>query len=175
MVQIVVSIGSNIQREKNICAALDNLSDKFGELCISPVYKSMANGPGLEESLFYYNLVVAFQTELAVNDIKPVLRSIEDQQGRQRNIDVVSLDIDLLLCGEWIGEYEGSAIPHGDIAECAYVLRPLMDLFPDQKHPVFGKAYSELWQSFSKELALVPVDFIWNQKIISTAVCLSAL
>ncbi len=175
MVQVVVSIGSNIKREENISAALDSLFAQFGELYISPVYKSMAKGSCSTEGLFYYNLVVAFQTELALNKIKSVLKDIEDQRGRKRNADIVSLDIDILLYGEWVGGYEEAVIPHNDITECAYVLRPLTDLFPDQKHPVFDRTYDELWGSFSKELALVPVDFVWNQRIISTAVCLSTL
>ena len=44
MAQVYVSIGSNIDRVKNITASLDALHENFGPLAISSVYESEAVG-----------------------------------------------------------------------------------------------------------------------------------
>lgn len=181
MVQAVVSIGSNIECEKNICAALSQLFELFGELFISPVYRSTASDDRVSDlaytdtnlqEIFYYNLVVAIETDMDVVSLKRSLRVIEEQQKRVRNISTVTLDLDLLLYGDWVGELDGNVIPHHDITECVYVLRPLSDLLPNDKHPVYSKTYCELWGEFPKNKIVSPVDFIWNDRIVSNANCL---
>ena len=181
MVQAVIGIGSNVDCEKNICAALDQLREHFGELSISPVYQSAASIEDMSESnrsdvniqgLFYYNLVVAIETDKNVVSLKHFLRKIEEIQERRRNISTVTLDLDLLLYGDWPGELDGSAVPHHDITECEYVLRPLTDLLPNNRHPIYDKTYSELWAACSKDKKMNAVDFVWKGRVISNTSCL---
>lgn len=44
MTRVWISLGSNIERERNIRAALQDLHTAFGELLISRVYESEAVG-----------------------------------------------------------------------------------------------------------------------------------
>ena len=62
MLQIYLSLGSNIQPHKNICAALDALQETFGELDISSVYESEAVG---FKGHNFLNLVVGINTDQA--------------------------------------------------------------------------------------------------------------
>ena len=166
MVEAVLSIGSNCDRERHITAALDALSKQFGALSISPVYESIAtDGSGT-----YYNLVVIFRTQLDLVSLKQTLRAIESQQDRQRTTDEVTIDLDLLLYDNLSDVIDGIQLPHKAIINCAYVLRPISDLLPDQIHPSTNKSYKRMWQEFSTQYTLTPVDFVWRDKVISTSV-----
>ena len=57
-----VSIGSNIERERHVRSAVEALRAQFGELVVSPVYETPAEG---FEGDPFYNLVAGFHTELA--------------------------------------------------------------------------------------------------------------
>ena len=97
MARIYLSLGSNIDREQHICAALDALSDAFGELEISTVFESVAVG---FEGDSFYNLVVGIQADQSVGEITKILKHIEDCNGRDRSAPKFgprSLDIDILI------------------------------------------------------------------------------
>lgn len=156
MPQIVIGVGSNIDHKKNIQQALECLTSTFGDVLTSPVYKSAprddVNGAG-----HYLNLVASFHSALPVESIKSSLRDIELLLLRERNTGVVTIDLDLLLYGDWVGSLNGSQVPHNDIERCEFVLCPLADLLPSDIHPVIGESYAHLWRAFHSCLPLTPV------------------
>lgn len=171
----MVGIGSNTEPEKNITAALDALEKKYGLLTCSPVYKSLGKtNLEINNNHIYYNLVVSFFTAEDIVTCKKNLQKIEETQGRERNHDDVTCDLDLLLYGSTCTTVGSIQVPHNDITQCDYVLRPLADLMPEQEHPELKKTYKELWQAFQKPTALEPVEFKWQDKLLSIqATCLS--
>lgn len=152
MPKIYVSIGSNIDREKNIRGALEELTSCFGELDRSSVYESEAVG---FEGDAFYNLVVGFDTELDVAELKSEFNRIEKKFGRtaqSRRFAPRTLDLDLLLYGDMIdttGEYD---IPRKEINDYAFVLLPLAELAGDRRHPLTGERFRDLWERFPKRL-----------------------
>jgi len=78
MVRAYIGIGSSIDHEKNIIKALAVLSQKFKEVCVSPVYESEAVG---FDGGNFYNLVVSIQTELDIAPLIACLKNIEKEQG----------------------------------------------------------------------------------------------
>lgn len=126
MTQVYVSAGSNDNRQQNIAMALMRLKKEFGELTLSPVYESEpVDGRGGN----YYNLVLGFQTELPVVDLRDLLRHVESELGRARNESGhVSIDLDLLLYGELNECVDGIQLPHPDILNYRHVLQPLADV-----------------------------------------------
>lgn len=184
MKQIVIGIASNVEREKNITTALDQLSDAFGELFISPVYESCAYSDEAKDDCDsegsscyprYYNFVVSFQSLMPINELKLWLKSAEEKQGRQRSAHHITIDMDLLLYEQWVGEFDGVTLPHGDVSSRAYVLRPLSDLLPDVEHPTFKQSYSALWQAFEPKPQLIPIDFVWREQLLSVSVSLPVM
>ena len=177
MPEVVVAIGSNCEREKHINYALDSLTEKYDELLISPVYESEAQKPRdlTITGKPYYNLVVGFSTNSSVVALKQSLCQIEAKCHRERQSERVTLDLDLLLYGDWVGQIDKAVIPHHDISQCAYVLRPLSDLLPEKLHPVHKQSYSALWKAFVIDTALCPIDFVWKNKVISVSVCLQSI
>ena len=77
MARVYVSIGSNIDRDHNVAAALASLQREFGELQQSTVYETEAVG---FEGDPFYNLVVGFDTDLSPREVAALLHRIEDQQ-----------------------------------------------------------------------------------------------
>jgi len=170
MTTVYLSLGSNIERERNIAAALDALADNFGELIVSTVYESEAVGFKGDN---FYNLVVAIQTQLPVGELSNCLKSIEDQNGRTRlgpKFSGRTLDIDILTYGLFFGEIDGVELPRDEITKNAFVLCPMAEIAGLDLHPELKQSYEELWQAYDRASQhLWPVDFTWRDEMISRA------
>ena len=96
MAQVYVSVGSNIDRQRNIATALQALTENYGELQLSSVYESAAVG---FDSAPFYNLVLGFSTQQSPQAVQEQLHAIENRCGRQRTaaLSARTLDLDLLL------------------------------------------------------------------------------
>lgn len=149
MPQVFISIGSNIDRKKNIRGAVRELKAHYGALSLSPVYECKAYGFQGEN---FYNLVVSFETAESADQIKRLLTQIEDRFGRVREENRFSsrtLDLDLLLYGQTIRHADGINLPHPDIERYAFVLGPLADIAPNLPHPETGLRYEQMWKKLS--------------------------
>jgi 2-amino-4-hydroxy-6-hydroxymethyldihydropteridine diphosphokinase len=165
--QVFLSLGSNIQREKHISAALDALAAQFGELQISRVYESEAVG---FEGDNFYNLVVGIHTELPVARLALRLREIEDANGRLRSgpkFSARTLDIDILTYGNLSGTVDGVKLPRGEIEKNAFVLQPLAELAPETIHPLTGLSFGQMWANYDKsKQKLWPVKLNWRERTL---------
>lgn len=149
MVRVFVSIGSNIDREKNIPSSLRSLQHHFGGLELSPVYES--DPVGFDGAAFF-NLVVGFNTAASLDSVISVLHEIERQHGRKRSDNPFAsrtLDLDILLYGNHVESSNQAQLPRPEIVEYAFVLLPLSQLIPEDVHPIIGKTYAQCWQEFS--------------------------
>jgi 2-amino-4-hydroxy-6-hydroxymethyldihydropteridine diphosphokinase len=145
--QVYVSIGSNIERERNIEGALQALAAAYGELQQSSVYESAAVG---FDSTPFYNMVVAFQTGDSPQAVQETLHRIEDSQGRLRAgaLAARTLDLDLLLYDDLVINAGKLVLPRDDIDRYAFVLGPLAEIAGERRHPVSGKRYADMWSAF---------------------------
>lgn len=170
MTAIYLSLGSNVDRHKNITAALDALAELLGELRISSVYESKS--VGFDGSNFF-NLVVGADTDLSITDLSETLKRIEDDNGRKRSGPKFSprtLDIDILTYGDFVGVDGGVELPRAEITKNAFVLLPLAEIAAEVLHPQLQKNYRELWASYDQaSQSLWAIDFEWQGKIISKA------
>ena len=167
MTKVYLGIGSNIEREKHIVAALDALAERFGRLQLSPVYESEAVGFAGDP---FFNLVVGMDTNVPVAELARLLRDIEHSNGRVRSGERFggrTLDIDILTYGAAVGVVNGVLLPREEILQNAFVLLPLAELAPDELHPVSGVSYAALWRRYDKPQRLWPVDFSWRGQWIS--------
>ncbi len=151
MTYILLSIGSNIERDKNIRYAIHEIVARYGEINLSPVYETASVG---FEGPPFLNLVLGFYSGDDLLRIRESLRGIESDVGRVRgdkSFDNRLLDIDVILFGEQDLRSDGYDIPRYGIEKFAYVLKPLADLHPQMLHPVTGKTYDQMWQEFNKK------------------------
>ncbi|MFI2811828.1 MULTISPECIES: 2-amino-4-hydroxy-6-hydroxymethyldihydropteridine diphosphokinase [Microbulbifer] len=162
MAQVYLSLGSNIDRGRHIRAGLDALAAEFGNLSVSRVFESEAVGFDGDN---FYNLVVGLHTDLPVGQLALRLREIEDANGRVRSgpkFSARTLDIDILTYDDLAGEFDGVKLPRGEIVKNAFVLQPLAELAPAQRHPLTGQTFAEMWEDYDKDKQkLWPVHFPW--------------
>jgi len=150
MARVYVSIGSNIEREPNIRAAVRALRDHFGTLTLSSVYENQPIG---FEGENFYNLVAALDTNEPPEAVNSILHDIERRLGRRRGPSRFSsrtIDLDLLLYDNLISEQTNLHLPRREIDEYACVLRPLAELAPEARHPRSGKTFAVLWAQFDQ-------------------------
>ncbi|HHO67827.1 MAG TPA: 2-amino-4-hydroxy-6-hydroxymethyldihydropteridine diphosphokinase [Gammaproteobacteria bacterium] len=159
MARVYVSVGSNVDRERNVRASLHTLRERFGRLQSSRVYQTEAVG---FEGEPFYNLVVGFDTDLAPRELVDLLHAIEAAQGRRRDqpsFSDRSLDLDLLLYDDRVMDEPGLVLPRPEILEYAFVLGPLAELAGELRHPVLGQSYRALWEAFDASgQAMRPVE-----------------
>jgi 2-amino-4-hydroxy-6-hydroxymethyldihydropteridine diphosphokinase len=145
-----ISIGSNIDKDKNVLSSLQALEHHFGKLTVSSIYESEPVGFSGDS---FYNLVVGFDSDLEVKEVAKRLRQIELDNGRtpdSQKFSARTLDLDLILYGDLIVNNGRLRIPRDEIERYAFVLEPLAEIAPTLKHPVSYLSYAELWEKFDK-------------------------
>ena len=153
--KIFVGIGSNIDREKNIKSCIEILKDLYDNILISPVYETEAmgfNGPN------FYNLVLSFETEENVYDLKNGLNQIENNHGRHFNETKFSsrtLDIDILYYDDLVLSDDKIQIPRKEICEYDFVLKPLVDLVPDFIHPANNMSHKDMMNNIKIKTQII--------------------
>lgn len=156
---VYVGVGSNVEAQANLRLALQELEKRFGALRRSTVYRNPAvNFEGDD----FLNMVVGFETGKSIEAVCAALARIEKKARRQRTAErngPRTLDLDLLLFGGQVIDNAEFTVPHGDLMEFAFALRPLAELAGPVIHPTAGCSLSELWQrSDLHDHPMTPVD-----------------
>lgn len=167
LTRVVLGLGSNIDRERHLRAGLDALSGFLSEMRCSPVFESQAVGI---KSGPFLNLAVSGYSELPLGELDRRLKFIEADNGRYApDRKGLPLDIDVLLYGDLLGNFDGLILPRAEILKNAFVLWPLALLLPDSLHPGEQRRFDELWQAARIEQQLWPVAFQWRQDELTPA------
>jgi len=165
MPQLWIGVGSNVDAVQHVRQAVAALRRDFGQLAISPVFRTAAIG---FEGDPFLNLVVGCHTHLPLVAVLARLNAIEAALGRERRASkhaARTIDLDLLVFGDLVGVFEGKCLPHADILNYPFVLGPLAQLAPQARHPALHASYADLWQErfdTAQRAALEPVDVAWE-------------
>ena len=156
MSRIFLGLGSNINAEQNLAAGIARLSEHYSLLRVSPWYRSPAlgfDGPD------FINLVVEIDSNCSLTELAGTLKQLEFDFGRTPDAVKYSsraLDIDILLFDDLAGDFSGLQLPRIDIQQFAFVLRPLLDIFPDGVDPADGTPLVHYWPALADQ-PLYPV------------------
>jgi 2-amino-4-hydroxy-6-hydroxymethyldihydropteridine diphosphokinase len=151
--QAVVSIGSNMDNEQNVTAALrrmDAMHD-MGILMVSDVWETTAIGADGRPSgqAPFHNLAVVIETTLSVDLLHDRLRQIEHELGRRRSDDKFAprpIDLDISLYGGIDPDGERPEWIATDITTSAHVAHPIAQLLPAWIHPERGVSMRDMVQ-----------------------------
>jgi 2-amino-4-hydroxy-6-hydroxymethyldihydropteridine diphosphokinase len=160
LTRIYLGLGSNVEREKHLSAGLEALDLFVADMTCSPVFESQP--VGIKSGLFF-NLVVSGLTELPLTELDRRLKLIEAENGRYApDRKGLPLDIDVLLYGDQVGDFDGLILPRAEILKNAFVLWPMSLIAPDQVHPEAGACFEKLWADARIGQQLWPVAFEWR-------------
>jgi 2-amino-4-hydroxy-6-hydroxymethyldihydropteridine diphosphokinase len=152
-----VSLGSNIEPEKNLPLAVERLA-KIGEiLAVSMVYQNPAVGPTPQPD--FLNAAVLIDTDLEPLEIWAELREIEAALGRVRSEDKYApreLDLDLCLLGEMVFESLELTLPDPELLLRPHLIVPMAELAPEFRHPLTGESLAQIADRLKIEADLTP-------------------
>lgn len=135
---VVLGLGSNMgDRLKNLNAAIHAISllPQTGVIKASRVY--ITKPVGYDDQDDFYNAAVLIETQLSPYVILGACLGIEADMGRVRRIKNGPrvIDIDVLLYESFTSDSFELTLPHPRIKERAFVMVPLLDLFPGGRAP----------------------------------------
>lgn len=138
MIRFYLSLGSNLEPEKHLRAALRELRERFDALSVSSVYESAAvgfDGPP------FWNLAVGLESDLDLDALNAWLHALEERQGRRRDqpryadrtldMDIVAVGMKALDRPEW---------------KQAFLLAPLAEIEPRLPVPEGTGTVADRWR-----------------------------
>ncbi len=117
---------------------------------VSALYGSSPVGP--QDQPDYLNAAACLSTELTPHQLLAALQGIENAHGRLRlqRWGARTLDLDLLLFGADEIRTPDLVVPHPELVNRAFVVRPLLDLDPELALPD-GLALKTLTSSLASQ------------------------
>jgi 2-amino-4-hydroxy-6-hydroxymethyldihydropteridine diphosphokinase len=142
-VKAAIALGSNLDGpEARVRRAFAQLAALPGTMVAgrSALYRTQP--VGYSDQPAFINACALVETRLAARELLDGLLDIERQNGRVRDIPngPRTLDLDIVLYGGAEIQEPGLCIPHPRAHERAFVLAPLIDVWPDAAIPGHGTA-----------------------------------
>jgi 2-amino-4-hydroxy-6-hydroxymethyldihydropteridine diphosphokinase len=151
MPDALLGLGSNVEAEANLPAAVELLATRIALRRVSSAWATPAVGPAGQPA--FLNAAALVHTPLAPDELKrDVLRPIERSLGRSRSTDRFAprtIDLDLVLypvaalpdrvSAETPPAPPGSLVVDPDLVREAYLAVPAAELIPAWIHPGTGE------------------------------------
>ncbi|MBU5299319.1 2-amino-4-hydroxy-6-hydroxymethyldihydropteridine diphosphokinase [Clostridium sporogenes] len=142
-----VAFGSNIgEKENYIKRALEKMEEREIKIIkVSPIYETEPYGVLDQDS--FLNGVVKIETNLTPENLIKELLLIEKQldRVRERRWGPRTIDLDIIFYDDLIINRNNLIIPHKDMENREFVLKPLCDIDENFIHPVLKKSVKQLY------------------------------
>ncbi len=142
-----VAFGSNIgEKENYIKRALEKIEEREIKIIkVSPIYETEPYGVLDQDS--FLNGVVKIETNLTPENLIKELLLIEKQldRVRERRWGPRTIDLDIIFYDDLIINRNNLIIPHKDMENREFVLKPLCDIDENFIHPVLKKSVKQLY------------------------------
>lgn len=148
-----ISVGSNIGNRRQF------IDDAYHALSIHPEVHSITSSTiietepwGYTEQDVFLNAVWRVSSSLEPHDLLDVLQSLECEAQRKRDIHwgPRTLDLDIILYDDVVMYEDDLIIPHIEMENREFVLKPLCEIAPYIKNPVNGKSIKQLLSEIQK-------------------------
>lgn len=132
MTRFAISVGSNLgDRHRHLYEACGEIERRLGNMTLSSVYETEpVGGPDQDP---YLNAVAVVETDLPPVELLDLLQEIEHSHARERAVKwgPRTLDLDVVTSDGPEVSTARLSVPHPRVAEREFVLRPLVELWPD--------------------------------------------
>lgn len=141
-----LSVGSNMGDRKKY------LEDGIEALKAHPLMKHVKVSELIEtapyggvEQADFLNAAIGLETLLDPEALLEVLHEIENAAGRERTLrwGPRTLDLDILFYDKLVYESDTLVIPHPDLHNREFVLKPLSNIAPNYRHPLLGMTVNQ--------------------------------
>lgn len=143
-----VAFGSNLgDKEKFIDEAIEALSN-LPQINIVAISDKIVTEPyGNVEQDVFLNGVMKIETLLPADELLQILQKVEEHAGRERKIHwgPRTLDLDIIFYDDDIISEDDLIVPHPDMKNRDFVLKPLIQIAPYKLHPVYRKTISDMY------------------------------
>ena len=138
MSTVILGLGSNLgDKRRNLNTAVHALSllPNTQVKNVSAIYKTKP--VGFDDQDDFLNAVISIETELSPHAILGACLGIEASMGRVRlhKNGPRIIDIDVLIYESYFSDSFELTLPHPRIKERAFVMVPLLDLYPSGRAP----------------------------------------
>ena len=144
--QSIIALGSNMgDRSEYLKEAQEKISQRVGQITgKSKILETKAYG--YTEQRDFLNMAISVETELEPDELLNTLLQIEVELGRVRTIHwgPRTLDLDIIYHGDRIIDTEKLKIPHPDLHNREFVLKPTAEICPEFHDPLRNKTVTEL-------------------------------
>ncbi len=145
--QVYLSLGSNMgDREAYLKQGIDGL-DGHEQIQVQKVAEMMETEPyGNVEQGKFLNTAVKIRTLLTPRELLDFIHELETVAGRVReeHWGPRTLDLDIIFYDKLIYEDSQLILPHVDMENREFVLKPLSTIAPNLRHPILGKTVTQL-------------------------------
>lgn len=151
MAIVYLGLGTNIgNRRGNLVKAAALLAERVGD--ILALSGSMETEPwGFDSENLFLNAAIKMETPLTPDELLSATQAIEREMGREKKSDGSYhdrvIDIDILLYDNRVIEQPGLIVPHPLMQERLFVMAPLAEIAPFERHPLLGQTFMELADS----------------------------
>ena len=151
MAIVYLGLGTNIgNRRGNLVKAAALLAERVGDILALSGF--METEPwGFESENLFLNAAIKMETPLTPDELLSATQAIEREMGREKKSDGSYhdrvIDIDILLYDNQVIEQPGLIVPHPLMQERLFVMAPLAEIAPFERHPLLGQTFMELVDS----------------------------
>ncbi len=147
MPAVYLSLGSNLGQRKgyiNKAVALLKKNRLFKLERISSFYETEPEG--FKNQPGFINICLKAKTSLSPEQLLKFLKDTEKKVGRKKRKrwGPREIDIDILFYGKKVIKRRCLTIPHRRLQDRIFVLKPLVEISPNLRHPVSGVTMNKL-------------------------------
>ncbi len=149
---VFIGLGTNLgDRQENLARALEYIKKIIEIENLSSIYETQP--VGYEDQGWFLNMVIKGSTNLSARQLLAKLQAIEAKMGRARIINKGPriIDLDILFYSNEIIVSDDLRVPHPEIQNRHFVLRPLNEIAPDFIHPKLHKDISNLFNNLRQD------------------------
>ena len=151
---VFIALGSNMgEKERYISQAVEKLKNNVGfkdVTCSSFIITKPYGGVKQDD---FVNGMLRAKTLLRPLELLDYLHELEEEAHRERIIHwgPRTLDLDIIYYDDEVIDTEELCVPHVDMCNRDFVLKPLVELAPNKRHPISYKTSQEMLAMINRQ------------------------